>query len=233
MTVGIASGRITTLVVGLATAFVVVTLAVLPFLSPTWIAFEQDRADAHAWTGYTEAELRVATDGILHDLIVGPPAFDVVVRGEPVLNDRERGHMRDVRTVFGGLFALAIAGAIILVASRRLVAPSAWWRAVGRGATGLAVVVVVLGVVAVLAFDALFEVFHRLLFAGGSYTFDPATERLVQLFPFAFWEETAIVVGAAIVILSVLAAVVGRRRSGSSRDPRADGAVSRAVTELG
>ena len=65
-----------------------------------------------------------------------------------------------------------------------------------------------------VAFDALFETFHEVLFPAGSYTFDPATERLVQLFPFQFWQETAIVVGVVIVAGCALVAafaVLGRR----------------------
>jgi uncharacterized membrane protein len=70
----------------------------------------------------------------------------------------------------------------------------------------------VLGVVALVAFDALFETFHRLFFAGGSYTFDPSTERLVQLFPFRFWQETAMAVGVLIVVFSaVLWWIAGNR----------------------
>ena len=37
--------------------------------------------------------------------------------------------------------------------------------------------------------------FHRIFFAGGTYLFDPRTERLVQLFPDQFWSETSIVLG--------------------------------------
>ena len=43
-----------------------------------------------------------------------------------------------------------------------------------RGAFGLAGATVALAVVAAVAFDAAFEVFHRLFFSGGTYTFDPA-----------------------------------------------------------
>jgi integral membrane protein (TIGR01906 family) len=64
------------------------------------------------------------------------------------------------------------------------------------------------GIVSFVAFDALFETFHRIFFAGGSYTFDPATERLVQLFPFQFWQETAIVVGAVCIVLAAIVAAV-------------------------
>jgi uncharacterized membrane protein len=51
-----------------------------------------------------------------------------------------------------------------------------------------------------------------LFFAGGSYTFDPRTERLVQLFPFTFWQETAIAVGVVSAVLAILVAAVATRR---------------------
>jgi len=68
-------------------------------------------------------------------------------------------------------------------------------------------------VIVFFAFDAAFEVFHRLFFAGGTYLFDPATDRLVQLFPFKFWDETTMAVGAVIVAISLLVAFVAGRRA--------------------
>jgi integral membrane protein (TIGR01906 family) len=203
----------TSILIGLATAIVIVTAAVLPFLTPQWIAFEQGRANATGWTGYPTEELRTATDAILSDLVFGPPDFDVVMNGEAVLAERERGHMRDVRTVFSGLWILAAVSVVVLmVAAGRRRDPRASWHAVRRGALTLAGAVALVGVVALVAFDALFELFHRVFFPGGSYTFDPASERLVQLFPFAFWQETAMVVGVTIIALAlVVAAVAGRR----------------------
>ena len=82
----------------------------------------------------------------------------------------------------------------------------------GGGATWLAAAVVGLGIFALVAFDTLFAVFHEVLFPAGSYDFDPATERLVQLFPFQFWQETAIAVGIVIIAISALVAVVAHRR---------------------
>jgi integral membrane protein (TIGR01906 family) len=204
--------RASSILIGLATAVVIVTAAILPFLTPQWIAFEQDRANATEWTGYTTEELRTATDAILSDLVFGPPDFDAEVNGVPVLVDRERGHMRDVRTVFTGLWLLAAASIVILVVASVRMGRAALWRVVRQGALGLATAVAVIGVVALFAFDALFALFHRIFFPGGSYTFDPASERLVQLFPFAFWQETAMVVGVVIIALSlVVAALAGRR----------------------
>lgn len=208
-------GRASSLVIGLAAAIVIVTVAVLPFLTPQWVAFEQARANATAWTGYSTEELKTATDAILSDLVFGPEDFDVEVRGEPVLDERERGHMRDVRSVFIGLWVLAAASVVVLLAATRRRDQAAGWRAVRGGAIGLAGAIVVIGVVAVVAFDALFELFHRIVFPAGSYTFDPGTERLVQLFPFRFWEESALVVGIVIVIISLVTAAVAGRRAGS------------------
>src|SRR5260221_3412492 len=196
----------------LATGIVVVTLAILPFLTPQWVALEQERSNASAWTGYTTQELGEASGAILSDLVVGPPTFDGEVRGAQVLDARERGHMRDVRTVFVGLWILAAASVVVLAAANRRPDRLATWRAIRRGATILAIGVAVLGGVALVAFDALFEAFHEVLFPVGSYDFDPATERLVQLFPFQFWQETAIIVGALIIVASlIVAAVAGRR----------------------
>jgi integral membrane protein (TIGR01906 family) len=192
--------------IALATAFTIVALTIPLFLNPIWVGFEQGRAQATAWTGFTEEDLRSATDSILSDLVVGPPDFDVEVAGAPVLEERERAHMRDVRGVFIGFFVVAIA------VMRRADQRAATWRSMRAGALGLVATLVVGGIVALVAFDALFEVFHRLLFAGGSYTFDPRTDRLVQLFPFQFWQETAIAVGVvAIVVALIVAAIAGRR----------------------
>lgn len=205
--------------IGLATALIIVAVALPLFLNPLWVAFEQGRAQAAAWTGFSEPELRAATDAILADLVVGPPAFDVAVGGAPVLDERERGHMRDVRGVFVGFFAMALvvaAAALAIATRRRGIDRVRTWRAVRGGALALIAVFVVVGVVAVVAFDALFEVFHRVLFPGGSYTFDPATERLVQLFPFQFWQETAIVLGAVCLALAALVVVIAHGRAAAT-----------------
>ena len=125
--------------------------------------------------------------------------------------------MSDVRTVFRGLWVLAVAsvGGLAVVALVRRRDPARAWRAVRRGAIGLTAGVVVAGVFGLVAFDRLFEVFHEVLFPAGSYLFDPATDRLVQLFPFQFWQETAIVVGAVIIVLALVVAAIAGRRAGS------------------
>jgi integral membrane protein (TIGR01906 family) len=214
-----ASGRAASILIGLATAIVIVTLAVLPFLTPQWVAFEQGRAKAAAWTGFTAEHLRTATDSILADLVLGG-SFDVQVDGTPVLNPREQAHMADVRTVFRGLWVLAAISAVVLVAASRRRDRPGTWRGVRGGAIGLTIGVVVVGIVGLVAFDRLFELFHEVFFPAGSYQFDPVTDRLVQLFPFQFWDETAMVVGIVVITGSLAVAAVAGRRARRSETAR-------------
>jgi integral membrane protein (TIGR01906 family) len=191
-------------VVSIAVAIVILAAAVAPFLSPAWVGFQQDRVGAAALTGFSEPDLHRVTSSILGDLILGRGDFGVTTNspsGVLVLSDREQRHMRDVRGVFGGFALLALASVTVLVlaAGRSRGAPDArqrLWRSIRRGAQGLAVGVAIAAGIALVAFDAAFEVFHRLFFAQGSFDFDPATDKLVQLFPDAFWSETTIAVGA-------------------------------------
>ena len=129
--------------------------------------------------------------------------------------------MQDVRGVFAGFELLVVASIVVLVAAfrgaRGQATMAAWWRAVGSGARGLTIALVVAGAFAVFAFDAAFEIFHRLFFSSGSYTFDPRTDRLVQLFPERFWSETAIAVGVVAILVAVLTAWQAGRSAGAAR----------------
>jgi integral membrane protein (TIGR01906 family) len=207
--------RLAAIVTAVAASIVVIAIAILPFLTPAWVSFEQDRTHAASLAGYSEADLRTATNAILHDLVVGPPDFAVEIAGAPVLEPRERDHMRDVRGVFAGFFLLAAGAAVVLAVlaagARRAGHAARAWSAVATGMRWLIVGVVVAGAISAVAFDTLFEIFHRLFFPAGSFTFDPRTDHLVQLFPFDFWSETTIVLGVVIVaVAAVLSVVAGR-----------------------
>ena len=85
------SERLASVVAAVATPCVIVAVAVLLFLNPVWVGFEQDRSDVVGLTGYTPAQVREVTGSILSDLVFGPPSFDVTVNGAPVLDERASG----------------------------------------------------------------------------------------------------------------------------------------------
>jgi integral membrane protein (TIGR01906 family) len=207
--------------VSIAVAIVILAAAVVPFLTPAWVGFEQDRVGAAELTGFSEPDLHRVTNAILGDLVLGSGYFEVTADGGPrgsmVLNEREQSHMRDVRGVFRGfgLVALASLAVLAFAVRRSRGAPDArqrLWRSVRRGAHGLAVGVALAAGVALVAFDAAFEVFHSLFFAQGSFDFDPTTDKLVQLFPDAFWSETTIAVGAVTIVAALAVRWVAGRR---------------------
>jgi integral membrane protein (TIGR01906 family) len=208
-------------VTALATAVVIVGLAVLVFLNPIWVGFEQDRSGVDRLTGLTPEQVRAVTGSILSDLIFGPPNFDVSVDGAPVLDARERSHMVDVRTLLGRLGLIAVAAAICVAVVGLASRGRRWfWRAVAAGAGSLLGGVVVVGLAFTFFFDQAFELFHRLFFAPGTYLFDAASSRLVQLFPEQFWVETSLAMAAVSLALAagvlVLAGRLARGRGAAS-----------------
>ena len=83
-------------------------------------------------------------------------------------------------------------------------------RAIGLGGAATAIGVVVIGIVGLIAFEPLFELFHRVFFPGGNWAFDPRTEHLVQLYPYAFWQLIAAGLGIVAGVLGIITWAVAR-----------------------
>ncbi len=224
-----------------AAAVVLLAVSIAPFLTPAVVRFEQDRAGVGELTGFAPTTLDTVTSALLADLVLWRGDFTTGTGDEfhvgPVLSDAEQAHMRDVRGVFSGFWLLAAAGLVVLAVTFRRArgteARAAAWRAVSGGARALAIGIAVAGAFAVLAFDAAFEIFHRLFFSAGSYTFDPATDRLVQLFPMQFWSDIAVAVGVVVLVLSILTAWIAglaARRVATDTGPARTFATSQVPT---
>jgi integral membrane protein (TIGR01906 family) len=210
-----------TVLVAVATCLSTIGLAVCLLLNPIWVGFEQGRSGVTELTGYSDQQVQQVTGSILSDLVFGPPNFDVSVEGAPVLTQRERAHMVDVRGAFAlaGLLFVAAVAVLVSVGLRRRGRRS-YWEAVRAGALLTIGVVAVVGAFCLLFFDQAFELMHRLFFQAGSYSFDSRTDRLVQLFPDQFWFESAMALGAVIVALSGGSILVSGRLAAGSPDER-------------
>ena len=69
---------------------------------------------------------------------------------------------------------------------------------------------VLAGVIGLVAFEPLFTIFHQVFFPGGGWAFDATSQRLVQLYPFAFWQIAAAAFGLLALVLAVGAWWLGR-----------------------
>jgi hypothetical protein len=214
------------------TILAIIAIAILPLLTPIFIHPALDAADSARWLGVEPAVAHRMSDRSVTELVVGPGtfAFDgpVELGPGPFYDRAERGHLADARML---LWICLVAGAVSMVGLGVLLARAtgerrrAAWRTVsGAGATA-AIAVVVLAIVSLVAFDALFTLFHQVFFPGGNWAFDPARQRLVQLYPFAFWQIAAGAFGVLVLALGMatwwLARLLSRRSSTTSSALRA------------
>src|SRR5439155_24785155 len=110
----------------------------------------------------------------------------------------------------GAKFAAAAGVLVIVIRLQRARARRSeeMWRLVRGGTLAAAAGVVLIGLVAVVAFEPLFLAFHYVFFPQGNFLFDPATSNLVRVYPDWYWEGITLRVGLSFIGLSVALAVV-------------------------
>jgi integral membrane protein (TIGR01906 family) len=189
-------------------------LAVLPLLGPWFVHPALDAAGSAGRLGLASDETHALSDQSVRELVLGPGDFGFDgPDGTPFYGPEERAHMGDARLLLG--LCLAAGGVsllgLALTLVRRPEQRRLTWKLIARSGLVVALAVVVLGVLSSVAFDSLFTLFHRLAFPGGNWTFDPQTQRLVQLYPFGFWQIAAAALGALMMVLGLGAWIIGRR----------------------
>jgi integral membrane protein (TIGR01906 family) len=183
----------TRLAAGIGTAVAIVGVAAAILLLPPVMNLGLEFGDSAAILGVPPEVARRASERSVQELLLGPGtfAFAATPGGPPFYGSSEALHMQDVRVIVYGFLAVVVAGALAVAVSIRRMDRAEALRAVRLGAAGLVAVFAVIGIGLVVAFDALFALFHRIVFPGGGWQFDPTTERIVQLYPTAFWEFAA------------------------------------------
>ena len=169
-------------------------------------------SDAATWLGVDGATAAGWSDTAIAGIVTWRDPLGPVLAAGPLFTSDEEAHLRDARLL---AWAAWVAGALSLAGLL------AWGRDPGRRAamgpvlrrTGLAVigVTVTIGIVGLVAFEPLFELFHRIAFPGGNWAFDASFSRLVRLYPLAFWEVMAAALGVLIVVGGLCLVLIGRR----------------------
>src|SRR5437667_1099703 len=169
-------------------------------------------------TGLDDPQLERIADAFVA-YFQGPPGqiqMQVTAFGQArqLFNDKEVTHMEDVQALIQLFLRLQViaAGVVLLrlafaVALDRAAMPS------GREmlwSTGLMVVLVVLvGVLSLMDFDALWTRFHQIAFRNDLWQLDPSRDYLIMLFPEPFWFTATLRMATTVALQTILIAVVG------------------------
>ncbi len=133
--------------------------------------------------------------------------------GAPLYNDRELSHMRDVKVLADQMVIVLEAVAIFLIVAGvvawRVKGLKAYFLALSRGGWLILIIVALVLLGTVIAFNWLFTEFHRIFFTGNSWLFY-YSDTFIRLFPIQFWQDLFIVIGVACTILGLFFGFGGR-----------------------
>jgi integral membrane protein (TIGR01906 family) len=133
--------------------------------------------------------------------------------GELLYNEREIGHMLDVKNVVDNIrFVWLMAGIIVVVGSLAMVLKPETalfgWRTIMYGGIFTVITLLAIALFILLAWDTFFVQFHELLFPPGSWTFN-FSDGLIRLFPEQFWFDIGVIMSGGALLLGVVTAVLG------------------------
>jgi integral membrane protein (TIGR01906 family) len=189
--------------------------------SPSYPTFEYARipADPYGWTTEQRIDLAHAT----LDYLRQPESAEEVIHliedlrqpgtDLPVYNQREIGHMLDVkevadtfRNIMWILSILVVVGMVFLLARPETRVEA--FKALMHGGLLTAGILLVMLVLILLSWNLVFTQFHEILFPPNTWTFS-FTDSLIRLFPEQFWFDFGVLWTAGIFILGLISAAIG------------------------
>jgi len=179
------------------------------FLTPPVVHLLLSVSGASTVLGVEPQVAEALSDALVGDLLTDG-AFDAPLGDLPLLSTGERSHLADVGALLRAVLIAGLIGLVTLAFAR--IRRRAWLRvAIRDGAALIGGGSLLTAAAFTLAFDATFSFFHGLFFAAGTWTFNPATDRLVQLYPETFWTLAALLFCVTLALLSIAAYRIASR----------------------
>ncbi len=214
--------KILVVILALFILFIILMGGVRLIMSPAFAEFEYTRAgfpldpygmETHERKQWADYSIRYLTNNEPIDYLGNLQNF----QGQKIFTESELSHMVDVKEVVQGALlawyiiiglSIAILGWFLIMAQwsslRQAFQAAAW---VTLGFIGALLIFLL------VSFDTLFDRFHRLFFADGTWLFDESST-LIRLFPFVFWRDAfALVLIFALVIGIMLVLLTRKRKS--------------------
>lgn len=132
---------------------------------------------------------------------------------QPLYNEREIGHMIDVKNVTDAIRTLAWVTAVIVVGGLAFLLARPATRAIGlrtlmQGGIATTAVLFAIAAFILLAWTTFFVQFHELLFPPDTWTF-AYSDGLIRLFPEKFWFDLGVILSVSTLLEGVIVAIAG------------------------
>ncbi|THJ67872.1 TIGR01906 family membrane protein [Arthrobacter echini] len=191
---------------------VVVVAAAVRFVATSsflWVEYHRPGFPADRFGFSLEDRMTYGSYALDYVVNFAPPRYLgglVGEDGEPLFLASEVDHMTDVKQVLGlgffiGLVLLVLAVLACVHLRRRY--SGGVRRALFAGAVLTLAGAVILGVLAVVAWEQFFTQVHAVFFPDGTWTFR-IDDTLIRLFPEQFWSDSATTVGLLVLVATAL-----------------------------
>ncbi len=150
-----------------------------------------------------------------------PGALSRAGANPAVFNEREVGHMNDVRTIIRRLVELdwwATAIILTVIVASIFVERKRGLRHVfgGIAAGGVLtlLLIAIIGLLSLTDFERVFLAFHKMSFDNDLWLLDPRTDNLIRFFPFEFWFDATVTVAQRAIFAAlgtIVVTMLGRR----------------------
>jgi len=212
--------KILVVILALFIPFIILMGGVRLIMNPAFAEFEYDRAgfpldpygmetrERKQWAGYS---IRYLTNSEPIDYLGNLQNF----QGQKIFTESELSHMVDVKEVVQGALlawyiiiglSVAILGWFLIMGQWSLLRQA--FQAGGWVTLGF---IGALLIFLLVSFDTLFDRFHRLFFADGTWLFDQSST-LIRLFPFVFWRDAFALVLIFALVVGILLVLLTRKR---------------------
>jgi len=169
-------------------------------------------------TGLDDPQLQHIADAFVAYFQVPPGQIQMQVtafgQSRPLFNAKEVTHMEDVQRLIQFFLQMQLVAAAVVVL--RIVVAFAFDRAsasLGRellwSAALMVALVVLVGVLSLMDFDALWTRFHQVAFRNDLWQLDPSKDYLIMLFPEPFWFTATLRMATTVALQTLAIAVVG------------------------